>query len=115
MIAIEHARPDRWVEEMIEAAVQKTVRPLAPRDLALTVAALGERLNRIREFEAERFRYRLRSLSPEQRDAVDGLTRAILNKILHGAITELESEAGTPAQGAIVNVARRVFGLASSD
>jgi len=96
---------------MTEERVQKTVGPLAPRDLALTVAGLGERLSRIRESEAERFGYRLRNLSPEQRDAVDGLTRAILNKILDGAIAELESEAGSPAQGAIVNLARKVFGL----
>jgi glutamyl-tRNA reductase len=73
--------------------------------------ALEERLNRIRESETDRFRGRLNNLSPDERETVDALTRAILNKIIHGPITELKSGAGHPEQGALVQLIRRIFGV----
>ena len=100
-----------WAERIIDEEVQKTVRRLASRNLAPTIVALEERLNCIREVETDRFRQRLSSLSPEQRNAVDALTRGILNKILHRPITELKGEAGNPEQGALVNLTRKIFGL----
>ena len=100
-----------WAERIIDEEVQKTVRRLASRNLAPTIVALEERLNCIREVETDRFRQRLSSLSPEQRNAVDALTRGILNKILHRPIIELKGEAGNPEQGALVNLTRNIFGL----
>ena len=100
-----------WAERIIDEEVQKTVRRLASRNLAPTIVALEERLNCIREVETDRFRQRLSSLSPEQRNGVDALTRGILNKILHRPITELKGEAGNPEQGALVNLTRNIFGL----
>ena len=67
-----------WAERIIDEEVQKTVRRLASRNLAPTIVALEERLNCIREVETGRFRQRLSSLSPEQRNAVDALTRSAL-------------------------------------
>jgi len=46
---------------------------------------------------------------------VDALTRGIMNKILHGPITELKSGAGQPEQVDLVKFVRKVFGLKSSD
>ncbi len=100
-----------WAERIIDEEVQKTVRRLASRNLAPTIVALEERLNCIREVETDRFRQRLSSLSPEQRNAVGALTRGILDKILHRPITELKGEAGNPEQGALVNLTRNIFGL----
>jgi len=100
-----------WAERIIDEEVRKTVRRLASRNLAPTIVALEERLNCIREVETDRFRQRLSSLSPEQRNAVGALTRGILDKILHRPITELKGEAGNPEQGALVNLTRNIFGL----
>jgi glutamyl-tRNA reductase len=100
-----------WAERIVDQEVQKTLRRLASRNLAPTIVALEERLNCIREVETNRFRQRLSSLSPEQRNAVDALTRGILNKILHRPITELKGEAGNPEKGALVNLTRKIFGL----
>jgi glutamyl-tRNA reductase len=44
---------------------------------------------------------------------VDALTRGIMNKILHGPITELKSGAGQPEQAALVRLVRKIFGLGS--
>jgi len=100
-----------WAEEIVQQEVQRTMRRLASRDLVPTIVALEDRLNAIREGEMERYSGRLGNLTPEQRQAVDALTRGIMNKILHGPITELKSEAGQPEQAALVRLVRKIFGL----
>ena len=100
-----------WAEEIVQEEVQRTMRRLASRDLVPTIVALEDRLNAIREGEMERYNSRLGNLTPEQRQAVDALTRGIMNKILHGPITELKSGAGQPEQAALVRLVRKMFGL----
>jgi len=84
---------------------------LASREVVPTIVALEDRLNRIREMELERQRGRLQNLTPEQRDALDALTRGIVNKILHGPITELKSGAGQPGHSTLVELIRKMFGV----
>ena len=100
-----------WAEEIIQMEVQKTLKRLASRDVVPTIIALEDRLNRIRASEMERYQGRLGSLTPEQRQAVDALTRGIMNKILHGPITELKSGAGEPENVALVRLIHKIFGL----
>jgi glutamyl-tRNA reductase len=102
-----------WAEEIVQQEVQKMLKRLATRELAPTIIALEERLNRIRESEIERQRGRLASLTPEQREALDVVTRGIVNKILHGPITELKSAAGEPEHGHLVHAIRKMFGVES--
>ncbi|HLI29520.1 MAG TPA: glutamyl-tRNA reductase, partial [Terriglobia bacterium] len=98
-------------EEIVRQEIQKMMHRLASREMAPTIVAIERRLDGIREKELERFRGRLATLSPEQREAVDGLTRAIQNKILHGPITELKTAAGEPEDGTLAQMIRRIFGV----
>jgi glutamyl-tRNA reductase len=100
-----------WAEEIIQMEVQKTLRRLASRDVVPTIVALEDRLNQIRATEMERYQGRLGNLTAEQRQAVDALTRGIMNKILHGPITELKSGAGEPENVALVRLIHKIFGL----
>ncbi len=100
-----------WAEEIIQSEVQKTLKRLASRDVVPTIVALEGRLNDIRSSEMERYKGRLGTLSPEQRQVVDALTRGMMNKILHGPITELKSGAGEPEHAALVQLIHRIFGL----
>jgi glutamyl-tRNA reductase len=100
-----------WAEEIIQAEVQKTLKRLASRAVVPTIVALEDRLNRIRTAELERYQGRLTSLTPEQRQAVDALTRGMMNKILHGPITELKSGAGGPENAALIRLIHKIFGL----
>ena len=111
----QRAREAVWAEEIVQEEVQKTMRRLASRDLVPTIVALEDRLDAIRAGEIERYHSRLGNLTPEQRQAVDALTRGIMNKILHGPITELKSGAGQPEQVDLVKFVRKVFGLKGSD
>lgn len=105
-------REAAWAEEIIAQETQKMMRRLASREVAPTIMAIEERLQLIREKETDRFRGRLASLTPEQREAVDGLTQAILNKVLHGPMTELKNAAGHPERGTLVQTIRKIFGVA---
>jgi glutamyl-tRNA reductase len=100
-----------WAEEIVQVEVQKTLKRLASRDVVPTIVALEDRLNRIRSTEMERYQGRLANLTPEQRQAVEALTRGIMNKILHGPITELKSGAGEPENVALVRLIHKIFGL----
>lgn len=101
-----------WAEEIIQQEVQKAMRRLASREIVPTIVALEQRLETIRENELERYRGRLADLTPQQREAVDALTHGILNKILHGPITELKSGVGRPEQSSLVSMVRKMFGVA---
>jgi glutamyl-tRNA reductase len=111
----QRAREAVWAEEIVQEEVQKTMRRLASRDLVPTIVALEDRLNAIRASEIERYSSRLGNLTPEQRQAVDALTRGIMNKVLHGPLTELKSGAGQPEGVALVRLVRKIFGLKGSD
>jgi glutamyl-tRNA reductase len=98
-------------EEIVRREVQKMMRRLASNDVVPTIKALERRLEQIRQSEMERFGSRLGGMTPDQREAVDALLRGIINKILHGPITELKSRAGEPEQGTLVQLIRKIFGV----
>jgi glutamyl-tRNA reductase len=101
-----------WAEEIVQQEVQRMLKRLASREVAPTIIAIEDRLNRIRESEIERHRGKLTALTPEQREAVEAVTRGIVNKILHGPITEIKNGAGEPEHGHLVKLVRRMFGVA---
>jgi glutamyl-tRNA reductase len=104
-------REAEWAEKIVDEEVDRTMRRLAARELAPTIVALEQRLERIRAAEVDRYRGRLGPLSDDQQAAVEALTRGILNKILHGPITEMKNVAGNPEHGALVQLVRRIFGV----
>lgn len=101
-----------WAEEIIQHEVQKAMKRLASREIVPTIVALERRLEAIRANEIDRYRGRLGDLTPQQREAVDALTHGILNKIIHGPITELKSGVGRPEQSSLVSLVRKMFGVA---
>ena len=109
----EREREVQWADQIIEAEVEQTLRRLATREVVPTIVALGDHLNRIRLAELERARGRLTGLAPEQWADVEGLTQSIVNKILHGPITELKGSAGKPERSVLVNLVKKMFGLGS--
>jgi glutamyl-tRNA reductase len=60
------------------------------------VIELREHAEQLRLQELERLRGKLTTLTPEQRDAVDAVTRSILAKLLHTPSVRLKDQAGTP-------------------
>ncbi len=102
----------QWAEQIVSREVDQTLRRLASREVAPTIVALGEHLNRIRAEEMERMKGSLAELSPDERQAVEALTQGMIKKILHGPITELKGAAGKPDRNDLVHLVKKLFGLA---
>jgi glutamyl-tRNA reductase len=100
-------------ERIIGEEVEKLEARLRGREAAPHIVSLQAQLERVRAAEMERVRPKLAPLTPQQEEAVEALTRGIINKIAHGAIAELRRSASaeTPPReaDAIVEVLRRAF------
>ena len=98
-------------EELVVQEVERMMARLKVQEVVPTIVSLQEQLEHIRAAEIERMRRKLGPLTPEQEEALDGLTRGIVNKIAHGPISELRRQAGRPEGGHIVDAIRQVFHL----
>ncbi len=82
-------------ESIITEEVARLESRLRTRDVTPTIVSLQEQLEAIRREALLRFRPRLTALTPNQEEAVEALTRAIVNKIAHGPISEIRRQAGS--------------------
>jgi len=76
-----------------------------------TIVGLQEQLEQIRTGELERVRRRYGPFTPQQEEAIEALTRGLVNKIAHGPISELRSQAGEPDGHHIIAAIRKAFHL----
>lgn len=63
----------------------------------------------VRSAEIDRYRTRLGQLDPEQLDAVEAMTKAVVAKLLHQPSVELRRSAGTPRGDRLAEAARELF------
>jgi len=78
---------------------------------APTIIALKKKLEAIRETELGRLHGQLSTLSPAQREAVEIITRSIINKIAHDPIAFLKKAGSRSRRNVYLDVAQRLFGL----
>ncbi|MFO0730205.1 MAG: hypothetical protein U0361_04270 [Nitrospiraceae bacterium] len=76
-----------------------------------TIVALRSRTEDIKRREMEKTLSRLQHLSAEDRATIEGMASAIVNKIVHGTMVTLKSEANSSGGAAFVEAARRFFNL----
>ncbi len=98
-------------EQIVAEEVDRMMARLNVQEVAPTIVSLQEQLEQIRSSEIERVRSRLGPLSPQQEQALDMLTRGIVNKIAHGPISELRKQAGRPEGVQVIDAIRKVFHL----
>jgi glutamyl-tRNA reductase len=98
-------------EEIIAQEVERFQARLNTLDVVPTIVSLQEHLENLRQSEIERARIRLGKLTPEQEQAIDVLTRGIVNKIVHAPITTLKTAAKESEGTAVVDWVRRIFHL----
>jgi glutamyl-tRNA reductase len=98
-------------EEMIAHEVDRMMTRLKVQEIAPTIMGLQEQLEQIRAAEIERMRKKFGPLTPEQEEALQALTRGIVNKIAHGPISELRRQAGEPEGIHVIRAIRKVFRL----
>jgi glutamyl-tRNA reductase len=93
----ERAREAQRAESLVEREVARFAARLRDVEVIPTIVSLRERLEQIRLGEVRKTLARLPEASAETRAAMDALSSAIVNKILHAPITKLResSRAGT--------------------
>jgi glutamyl-tRNA reductase len=98
-------------EAIIELEVDRFASRMKSLEVVPTILSLQEYCETIRQAEIDRIRGRLGQITPEQEAAIDAVTRAIINKLLHTPITTLKSSAAEPEAATIHEMIRRIFNL----
>jgi glutamyl-tRNA reductase len=98
-------------EEIVREEVERMMQRLKTREVAPTIVSLQEQLESVRANEIAKMRARLGPMTPQQEEALDALTRGIINKIAHGPITELRRTASHPEGAHLSDLIRRLFRL----
>lgn len=94
------------VEEIIAAEVDHFIEWERSTEFAPTAAALVSKADEIRAGELERIRKHLDTMTPEQVEAVDHLTRRLLSKLLHTPLARAKG-ASSSKQGYLYLAALR--------
>ncbi|MBZ5618521.1 MAG: glutamyl-tRNA reductase [Acidobacteriia bacterium] len=98
-------------EAMVTEEVQRTMARLKVAEVTPTIVGLQDQLEQIRSSEIEKVRRKCGPFTAEQEQAIEMLTRGIINKIAHGPISELRNHAGNPEGAHVVATIRKAFHL----
>jgi glutamyl-tRNA reductase len=93
-------------DELDRFRLERSARELAP--LVTRLRARGED---VRQAELDRFSSRLASLTPEQREAVEQVTRGLVNKLLHDPTVRLKDAAGSARGDLYADALTALFAL----
>jgi glutamyl-tRNA reductase len=103
-------------ETIVDAEVGTFCQWLDGLDVVPTVVALREACEHIRDHELARWTAAAgAALDPAQREGVDRLTRAIVNKILHRPLTELRRRGAEGDDPHLLDLVRGLFRLGGDD
>ncbi|MFH1115032.1 MAG: glutamyl-tRNA reductase [Pseudomonadota bacterium] len=98
-------------ETIVAEEVKKFLDWTRTLDSAPVIIALREKLEAIRTAELARINGKLSELTPAEREAVEMITRSIINKIAHDPISFLK-KAGTRSKGkTYLDIAQRLFNI----
>ena len=102
-------------EEIVKQEVDVMLSWLRGLEATPTIVALRKRAEEIKKTELTKTLMRLGNLSPKERSAVEGLASAITNKLLHGSLVTLKSEAQSKNGFVFIEAARRFFDLSEGE
>ena len=98
-------------ERIVDDEVEKMLQRFRAHEVSPTIVSLNRKLETIRQSELERFRGKLSGLTHEQEEAVEALTRGMMNKVAHRPIVEMKRSAADPKESGSIDRIRRAFGL----
>ena len=107
----ERAREAQRAETLVGREVAKFSARLRDVEVVPTIVSLRERLEGIRSAELKRALARVPEAPAETRDAMEALSSAIVNKILHAPITKLRESSRAGAGRSWTTLVQELFGL----
>jgi glutamyl-tRNA reductase len=99
------------VREIITEALDRFRLERSAREVAPLVSSLRARAEELRAAELARFRSRLAALDPAAQEAVEALTRGLVNKLLHDPTVRVKQAAGTAQGDMYADALAALFGL----
>lgn len=99
------------VKAIVDAEVDRYESIASAREVAPLVSALRARAEHVRIGELERFAAKLVDLGPAEREAVEALTKGIVNKLLHEPTVRLKDAAGRARGERLAESLRDLFDL----
>jgi glutamyl-tRNA reductase len=107
----ERQQEARRGERIVDGAVVQFRRWFQSLDVVPTVVSLREKVEEIRQAELKKTFASLTSASEEDKAAIDRLTAALVNKILHDPTVFLKESGHRDKKSLYVDVVRRLFKL----
>jgi glutamyl-tRNA reductase len=107
----ERAREAQRAESLVEREVGKFVVRQSDAEVIPTIVSLRARLEDIRLGEVRKTLARLPDAGPETLAAIEALSTAMVNKILHAPITKLRESSRAGASRSWLELVHELFGL----
>jgi glutamyl-tRNA reductase len=111
----ERKRAAESARRQVEEEVASFERWRQSLEITPTIVSLRQSYQEVGEREIERYRRRLGDLSDDQRHAVEELTRAVVNKLLHTPLRHLKEAASAGQAAEAARTYREIFGLPGSE
>ena len=107
----ERHKEARKAEAIIDQEIGQFYRWLSSLDVVPTIVSLRGRLEEIRKGELEKTFANLKDLGAKERKAIEALTSAIVNKVLHQPITILKQAQNDGNGASYIDAVRTLFDL----
>lgn len=111
----ERRKEAQRAEKIVYQEAEKFVQWMATLDSAPTIIALLEKLETIRTGEISRMNGKLSDLSEEQREAIEAITKGIVNKIAHDPIVFLKKMSCRNTGSLYTDMTQKMFQLIDED
>lgn len=98
-------------ESLVADEVERMMARLKVAEVTPLIVGIQDQLEQIRAGEIDKARRKFGPFTKEQEQAIEALTRGIVNKIAHGPISELRNHAGKPEGHHVVAAIRKAFHL----
>jgi glutamyl-tRNA reductase len=105
----ERMKEANHAEALILEEVDRMMARLKVVEVAPVIVGIQEQLEQIRASELEKVRRKYGPFTAQQEEALEALTRGIVNKIAHGPISQLRDHAGQPEGAHVVAAIRKAF------
>lgn len=107
----ERQKEAEQAEEIIDEEIETFTAWLRSIDVVPTIVALRDQAEAIRRAELDKSLPKMGDLTEKQLKQIDGLTQAIVNKLLHTPLVALKKSAGDAEGSSHIESARVLFGL----
>jgi glutamyl-tRNA reductase len=110
----DRSREALQAEAIVQAEVERFTTGQQILSAVPAIVSLQQSMEELRQAELERMQGKLHSLSAEQRNAVEALTRGLINKVLHQPLQAMKAAASN-GDLTVVEAVQQIFGLSTQD